>query len=634
MYWRISLTSACQVLLSLFLVHTWGLTITSPSQLPTLTFDYIIVGAGTAGLTVASRLTEIASVTVLVIEAGPSDAGDVSLQAPFLSPTLTPNSYFVTSQRTNRKYYCTDTIHDWNYSVVAQAGLNNRVFPFPRGRVLGGCSSINYMFHQYGASDDWDRMSNVVGDSGWSWKNMKQFIVKHEKLVPPADAHDTTGQIINAIHGVNGAVSISLPGNNQTIDSLVLQATRQLPEFPFNQDMSGVTPLLGIGFLQSSIGGGSRSSSSTTYLQNATERPNLTVLINTTVMKLLQTNSSQPFLKAFRSVQITPSLSDTTFNSPPQSVPASSIFTVAATRDVILSAGSVGTPQILQLSGIGNSTDLTSLGIPTVIDNPSVGKNLADHLFLSNIYSVQSNLTQDALLRSSALKNRDIASWQINKTGIISNTLANNLGFLRFADNSTVMRQFPDPAAGPTAPHWEIIFSNFWFNPGFAQPANGSFMSVPVVLVSPLSRGSIKIKSKSPFDHPNIDPNFLTNPFDIAAMREIVLAVKRFTAAPAWSNFIIGPFEQQLIVANTNTTIDEYVRAFATGIFHPTGTASMSAVNATTGVVQSNLTVKGAEGLRVVDASVFPFPLSAHPQGSVYVLAERAAVAIIQSEKL
>ncbi|KAF8170084.1 hypothetical protein BJ912DRAFT_1025458 [Pholiota molesta] len=589
------------LLLASFLAQsTLGIILTQPAQLTARTYDFVIVGAGTAGLTLANRLTEDPKVTVLVLEAGVSDQGVLAAIAPFLGPTLTPNTPF-----------------DWNYTVTPQEGMQNRSFPYPRGKLLGGSSSANYLIHQYGSTEDWDRYARVTKDSGWAWKNIRQFVKKHETIVPPADKHNTADQLIPSIHGTNGATSISLPGFNESIDARVLKTTRQLKEFPYNEDMSGVDrSLLGVGFIQSSIGGGVRSSSSTSYLAQANQRPNLTVLINATVLKLLQTGSHLG-LKSFRAVE---------FANSPGSAPV----TIHANKEVILSAGTIGTAQILQLSGIGNKPDLEALKIPVLIDLPGVGKNLMDHTFLPNLFTVHGQDSFDHILRSSDLTTAAVTQWATNKTGFIANNVANNFGFARIPEDSSILKKIEDPAPGPHSPHFEFIPTNFYLNPGFATPPTGSFFTmvtasqsdIPYVSVS----GSIKLQSTNPFDKPVIDPRFLTTEFDLTVMRESVKTTKRFLAAPAWSDYIIAPVGA--LNATTDDEIDAYVRGLTTTIFHPVGTAGMAAKDANGGVVNPDLTVKGADGLRVVDASIFPFIPSSHTQGPVYLVAERAAVII------
>ncbi|PPQ81819.1 hypothetical protein CVT25_013655 [Psilocybe cyanescens] len=589
-------------ILSLFILPAAAVIRTLPSQLTTTVYDYVIVGGGTAGLVVANRLTENSSVSVLVLEAGLNDQGIIPIEIPFVAPTLSPNSAF-----------------DWNTTTTLQPGLVNRTVPYIRGRVLGGSSSINFLFHQYCTMDDWNRISAISGDAGWRWSNMRQYVTKHEKMVPPADNHNTTGQFVAAVHGTTGEVSVSLPGSNQSIDARVVATTRQLAEFPFNEDTGGGDQgLLGVGFIQSSAGGGIRSSSSNTYLANANGRPNLTVLVNATVTLLLQTGNSSTGAPSFRSVQYVQShaIGNLTIGT---------TFTVTARKDVILSAGTVGTTQLLLLSGIGKSADLGRLRINTIIENPSVGANLSDHILVPNVFEVNGNGSVNALLRDANASAAAMTQWLQRKTGPFANSIANNYGFLRFPPNSTIFKTTPDPAAGSRSPHWEIIFSNLFFEPGFAIPATRDFLTVVTIVSSPTSRGTISLRNNDPFQPPMIDPQFMTTDFDTFAVRESIKGALRFVAAPAWSDYVVAPFGRIFADATNDTLIEAYARGAAGSAFHAVGTAAMSAVSAKTGVVNPDLTVKGADGLRIVDASVFPFVPSCHTQGPVYLLAERAS---------
>ncbi|KAH9476225.1 Pyranose dehydrogenase 1 [Psilocybe cubensis] len=596
------------LLLNRFFLPTGAIIITLPLQFNTSVYDYVIVGGGTAGLVIANRLTENSSITVLVLEAGINDQKNVPLQVPFLGPILAPNTEF-----------------DWNTTTVVQPGLNNRTVPFNRGRVLGGSSSINFMFHQYGTMDDWNRLASVVGDPGWNWTNIRQYIAKHDKIVQPADAHDTTGQIVTADHGTAGEVPISLPGSNLSIDSRVLSTTQQLSaEFPFNEDTAGGNhTMLGLGFIQSSIGDGTRSSSSSTYLAGANDRPNLVVLVNATAVVLLQTgmnaSSGEPVYGKLQFVQ----------SPPPGNLTLGTKHTVTAMKSIILSAGTVGTSQLLQLSGIGDSTALTRLQIDTTIHNPSVGANLSDHILIPNIFQVTTNDTLDSLLRNtSGAAAAAMAQWKLNKTGDFANTVANNYGFVKIPDNSTIFKMAIDTAAGPNSPHWEIIFSNLFFQPGVEVPPTGNFLTVVTIIVAPKSRGTVALQSANPLIPPLVDPQYISAEFDKLAAIESVHGVQRFLAAPAWAGYISAPFGQTFAAALTgnDTLIEAYVRSVALSAFHGVGTAAMAPVGATWGVVNPDLTLKGAGGsVRIVDASVFPFTPSCHTQGPVYLLAERAA---------
>ncbi|KAH6896413.1 hypothetical protein BKA70DRAFT_1198967 [Coprinopsis sp. MPI-PUGE-AT-0042] len=581
--------------LGLFLVPpSFAAIYTSRSQLPRSTYDYIVVGGGTAGNVIASRLSENASNKVLVIEAGGSNEGVLPIQVPFLGPTLAPNTPF-----------------DWNYTVTPQEGLNGRTFPFPRGRVLGGSSSINYMVHQYGSSEDYDKLAALTGDSGWSWDNMKQYITRHEKFVPPADGHDTTGQYTPSLHSTTGALPKSLPGFSFGVDGRVIATTQELSaEFPYNQDMGG-GDVLGLGWVQSSIGGGVRSSSASTYLEAAKNRPNLDVLVGHQVTKLLPIGFSGGKL-SFRGVQ---------FASGPQGQLHSD---VKASKEVVLCAGSIGTPQILLLSGIGDLFDLAHKAVFPLVNLPSVGKNLSDHVLLPNVFSVQGTESLDSLLRDGNAFNAALNQWQSSKTGVLANGVVNQLGFLRLPSSLPIFSQVPDPASGPKASHWEMIFANYWLHPSRPLPATGSFFTIISALISPTSRGSVKLRTNNAFDAPLIDPKLVTTEFDKVCLREAVKATKRFMAADAWDGYVNGPALAGL-GSNVDSEIDAYVRAESSTVYHPVGTASMSPANANWGVVDPQLRVKGTHGLRVVDASVWPFVPNAHTQGPVYLVAERAA---------
>lgn len=281
--------------------------------------------------------------------------------------------------------------------------------------------------------------------------------------MPPIDGHDTSHEIIDSLHGHNGILPTSLHGFNQSIDPLALLTTQQLPnDFPFNQDMSGGDhSLLGFGFVKSSAGGGKRSSSSTTYLAAASSRPNLTVLINVTVQKLLQSGTAAATTAdaAITSAATVPVFKSVVFSGTPGMSSLTKSITVTARKEVILSAGSIGTPQILQLSGIGNPTQLTPLGIPVVVKNPSVGANLSDHSLTPNLFTAKANSSFDHILGDPVQVQAILNEYIANKTGMFANNIANNFGFKRLPSNSSILAQFGDPAAGPGSPHWEFVVS-------------------------------------------------------------------------------------------------------------------------------------------------------------------------------
>ncbi|KAI9435482.1 aryl-alcohol-oxidase from pleurotus Eryingii [Lactarius indigo] len=550
------------VIALLFLQSVFAAVYTDPSTLPISSYTYIIVGAGLGGSVLANRLSADPNNRVLLIEAGPSDKVHPYIPIPFLSTTLAPS------------------VVSWNYTTVPQTGLGGRSISYPRGRTLGGSTSI---------TSDFDRLANVTGDPGWSWNSLRSTLIGVETLVPPPDGHNTTGEVDPIVHGSNGPVKISVQ-DTTALDSRIFNTTTQLAEFPFNEDMNSGNPL-GIGWAQFSIGGGQRSSASVSYLTPVLSRSNLDILVNTLVTKVVQTGTHGG-LPVFRGVQFAQSASDP-------------IFSRNATKEVILTAGAINTPQLLMLSGIGNSAQLSQFNIQTIVNLPDVGKNMQDHVLLLNVFSVNSNFTNDDISRNTTLFQIDLAKWEQTHAGPFAASIGGNIGWLRLPKNSTIFKKERDPSSGPQAPHYEFIFTNGFFSIVDSLPTTGHFMTIISNLITPTSRGSITLASANPFSAPNIDPALLNSDFDIFTIREGVKAALQFAAAPEWGDYVIEPFGATM--------------------FHPSSTALMSQKCSAHGVVDPDFSVKNTVGLRIVDASILPYVPAAHPQAALYAIAERAA---------
>ncbi|KAG2107386.1 aryl-alcohol oxidase-like protein [Suillus discolor] len=552
-----------------------------------------MISAGTAGSVIAARLSENPAFSVLVIEAGPSNQNILAAEVPFLGSTLSPNSAVT-----------------WNYTTAPQIGLNNRTIPYPRGYVLGGSSTINFEVWTRGSRDDYNRFANVTCDSGWSWDEMVHYMKKSEHLVPPTDNRSVVGEVDPSVHGKKGPVQVSLGGFVSGVDRRVIDTTRELDcEFPYNVDMnSGYT--LGLGWTQNSVSSkGFRSSSATAYLAPAMERDNLDVLIQTRVTKLVAV-SQENGVPTFGQVEVAQTATGPRL-----------LFN--ATKEVVLSGGSINTPQLLQLSGVGDSALLAPLNITTILNLGDVGKNLSDHPFLANHWLVNSTSTLEKVARNATLAADLLAQWNATGTGLFSDPGANQIGWKRLPSNSSIFQQYPDPSAGPTSAHYELLPVNGFVSFVESTPATGFFSTIVTNVASPLSRGSVTLASSDPFDNPIIDPALLGSPFDIYVMVEAIKSAKRFVEAPAWKGYIIQA------LGALNSTIDEdlaeYARNSTTTVFHPVGTARMTSYSNQDGVVNPDLLVKGASGLRIVDASVLPYIPAAHTQACVYALAERAA---------
>ncbi|KAJ7039330.1 alcohol oxidase [Mycena alexandri] len=603
----------------------------SVSDLPGLKYDFIIIGGGTAGSVVANRLTENANFSVLVLEGGVTNQGVVDSEAPFLVGEM-----------------LAQPIWSWNYSTTPQVGLNGRTIPYQRARILGGCSAHNGMFYTRGSSDDFDRYAELTNDPGWSWDRVLPYFFKNERWTEPADHHDTRGQYNPAVHSTSGVTSVSLAGHRWPVAGRVIQTTKELPnEFPFNLDYNSGSPL-GVGWLQFTIGGGERSTAATSYLTSQVQqRPNLHILLDARVVRLVA-NTTDDGQVAFHRVEFSHNQSRTNLCSRfrfhlIRLFLSASLSTATANKEIVLSAGTANTPHILLNSGVGNKTELEELGIPVLLNLPSVGLNVSDHSAAipswivnatgtETIQDVQGNIT---------VFNEAFAEWNATKTGPFTVIGVTHVGWFRLNLASAIFSGFGDPSAGPSTPHIEMKFTvSRWFRPkvghftivgipqdgGFGSTGSqpGNFFSINVAVVSPMSRGSIKLNASDPSGPPLIDPGLLRSDFDVLAMREGIKMAKKFVTAPVWKGYILEE-TPALANATTDAALEAFIRNTAGTSSHLVGSAGMSARDADYGVVDPDLRLKGASGLRIVDASVLPIVPSAHTQAAVYVVAERGA---------
>ncbi|TEB26743.1 pyranose dehydrogenase [Coprinellus micaceus] len=563
-------------LFSLALIGGWvqAKVLQNAAELDTSTkFDFIVVGSGPGGATVASRLSENHQFNVLLIEAGPDNESEETIRAPGLFMQIPP-------------------MFQWNYTLTATPAVNNRTLDYTRGYVLGGTSSINGMVYSRGAADDYNSWAATTGDSDWKWDALQPYFRKNERLVAPPGGRDVTGEYDPRLHGTNGRVFVSLPAQDATdFDQRCLNVTANQPEFPFYLDMNDGRPN-GLTWQQVTIGrNGERSSAATAYLgPSVRSRPNLSILVNTYVTRVLPTSSKKG----------TPSIRTVEFGD---KVTRNILGNVTASKEVILAGGVVGTPQILLNSGIGDTVELRNLGINPIHDLPDVGKGLNDHHSAAAIFNAN---TQEPIVDSDAA----LLEWRQNKTGPLTNAMNRLLLWSRIPNNSSVLANYPDPASGPHTPHFEVILV------ALANGITGGFL---VFLNSP-SKGSVTLRSSNPFEDPLIDDAILQSPIDVAALTEGFRISKRFFS---------GPYLASPLFPDPDTTpaaeFEAFLRQAAGTGSHGVGTAAMSKKSGKAGVVDPRLRVKGVEGLRIVDASVIPRVPAGHTQVPVYVLAERAA---------
>ncbi|RXW16745.1 hypothetical protein EST38_g9110 [Candolleomyces aberdarensis] len=516
--------------------------------------------------------------------------------------------------------------YDWNYTTVPQVMVNNRSIEYRRGFVLGGSSSVNTMVYTRGSRDDYDLWGRVSGDpKTWSWEALQKWILKSEKWTAPVGGRDPTGQYDPRYHGTDGPIRVSLTWSGpDDFDRRASRNTEIQKEFIEKLDSNDGEPaglcayytvfLLDENLKEASLkawtqwtfGGGERNSAATGYLgSRARGRPNLSIILNVHVKKVLPSTQDGKRRLDIRTVEIGSKSSNVTLR-------------VTARKEVILSAGAFGTPHILLNSGIGEESHLDSVGVKMVHRLPDVGRGMSDHVCAMVTYTL--NATTPSIDEEAALR-----QWQANRTGPLAEwrEAGRRILWSKFPKSSPLLRQYGDPASGPHAPHIEIPFN-----------AAGPTMAAFAVLLTPHSRGTVKLASSNPFDDPLIDPGYLSHPFDIQALTEGIRITKRWFDSPAWDGLITGFLGPDPDNATWSETAFQNALKESVGTFlHPVGTAAMSASSSAAGVVDHELKVKGVHGLRVVDASAIPYVPTAHTQAAVYVLAERAADIIKSSWK-
>jgi len=437
---------------------------------------------------------------------------------------------------------------DWNFTTTSQTGLLNRTLAFPRGHVLGGSSSINVMAYNRGSNDVYEKWAALTEDPGWSWPSVQKYYLKSSRLVQPADGHNTSGQVDPAVHG-NGPVEVSVYGFHQDLDDMVIGTSKELGgRFKFTTDLNA-GDFVGIAYLQSTIGNSKRSSSAVAYLDPLIEsRSNLFVLVNTRATKLISSPSSKSH-GIFRTVELGQQTTDQRVR-------------VQARKEVILSAGVIGTPQILLLSGIGSKRTLQRLGIQTAVDLPDVGQNLIDQPQVPSYFFVNSTSTFDDIVRNTTLTGQALQLWNSTGQGLLVDSPSGTQGFMRLPPDSPIFKKFKDPSAGKLSGNTELLFVNGFAPFGsFVRPATGNYISILSVVVSPLSRGSVTLSSSDPFAQPIIDPGFLTNDFDIFAMVQSMKDAQYLIKNGPMSTIVTAPFAE-LANATTDETMAIYARKF------------------------------------------------------------------------
>ena len=531
------------------------------------TFDYIIVGAGTAGCVLANRLSANPKTQVLLLEAGRKD------------------DYFWIDIPVGYLYTIGNPRTDWCYQTEPDPGLNGRSIGYARGKVLGGCSSINAMIYMRGQRDDFDHWQSL-GNKDWGWDDVLPIFKMSEDYQHGPDD----------FHGVGGEMRVE----ERRVNWEILDAWRDaaaefgIPKIKeFNRGDN-----FGNAYFQMNQRRGVRWNATKAYLRPAENRPNLTVLSNVLVEKVELNNSSQR-----------PRATGVKIRRADKS---STIF--KADQEVLLSAGAIGSPQILQLSGIGSSELLGSRNIPIRVDLSGVGENLQDHLQVRSVYQVENTVTLNQKAGSLIGKALMGLEYFFFKTGPLTMP-PSQLG--AFAKS--------DPNRSTANIEWHVQPLSL---DKFGDPLHKFNAITPSVCnLRPTSRGQVRIKSNDPEEHPTIRLNYLSTSEDEEVAVEGLRFTRRIMRAEALKKF--NPVELKPgAEIQTDTQLLEAARDLGTTIFHPVGTCKMGSDESA--VVNDRLEVHGVANLRVIDASIMPTITSGNTNAPTVMIAEKGAKFILE----
>lgn len=521
-------------------------------------FDYIIIGGGSAGCVLAARLSEDPAVTVALLEAGPADSS-VLIQCPAGLAAIAKFG-----------------LYGWAINTVPQAGLNGRSGYQPRGKVLGGSSSLNAMIYVRGQRADYDHWA-TQGNPGWAWDDVLPYFKKSE--------HNERGA--DNLHGSGGPLNVMDLRSPNRFGQLFVQAGAQAG-YPVNPDFNGPQQE-GVGPYQVTHKNGERCSTAKAYLTPNLQRPNLQVFTGARTTRIL--------LDKKRAVGV-------------EFVHDGHLKQLKCQGEVLLCAGALQSPQMLMLSGVGDHQQLVESGIATLHHLPGVGQHLHDHPDVVQVVDAPRLTDLFGLSVAGGINTlKGILEWRRQRSGMLTTNFAEAGGFIKSQSGETLPDLQLHFVIGKLVNHGR---TTVW----------GHGYSCHMCLLRPLSRGSIKLASKDPLANPLVDPNFFAVRDDMDRMIRGFKLARNILAQPALAQF--GGRELAATAgAQTDEQIEQVIRNYGDTIYHPVGSCRMG--NGAMDVVDAQLRVHGLQGLRVVDASIMPQVVSGNTNAPVVMIAEKAA---------